>query len=95
MPPPEELKEPFDILDCGNAGTGMRLYCGLLSSVDGSFILTGDKYLRNRPMSRVVKPLREIGAKLMVESLETKLLFIFVELSLKLLSMPLLSTLLK
>ena len=62
--PPSKLKEPFDILDCGNAGTGMRLYCGLLSGVDGSFVLTGDKYLRRRPMARVTKPLREIGAKI-------------------------------
>jgi 3-phosphoshikimate 1-carboxyvinyltransferase len=62
--PPIELKEPFDILDCGNAGTGMRLYCGLLSGIDGSFVLTGDKYLRGRPMKRVTKPLRDIGAKI-------------------------------
>jgi len=62
--PPQKLQEPFDILDCGNAGTGMRLYCGLLSGVDGSFVLTGDKYLRSRPMARVTKPLREIGAKI-------------------------------
>jgi 3-phosphoshikimate 1-carboxyvinyltransferase len=62
--PPKELKEPDDILDCGNAGTGMRLYAGLLSGIKGSFILTGDKYLRGRPMNRVVKPLRDIGAKI-------------------------------
>ncbi len=62
--PPKVLSEPFEILDCGNAGTGMRLYCGLLSGVDGSFVLTGDKYLRSRPMARVVKPLKEIGAKI-------------------------------
>ncbi len=62
--PPNKLKEPFDILDCGNAGTGMRLYCGLLSGIDGSFVLTGDKYLRSRPMARVTKPLRSIGAKI-------------------------------
>jgi len=62
--PPKKLTEPDNILDCGNAGTGMRLYTGLLSGVDGSFILTGDKYLRSRPMNRVVKPLREIGAKI-------------------------------
>jgi len=62
--PPKELKEPDNILDCGNAGTGMRLFCGLLSSIDGSFVLTGDKYLRNRPMNRVTKPLRTIGAKI-------------------------------
>ena len=62
--PPETLGEPNDVLDCGNAGTGMRLFCGLLSGIEGSFVLTGDKYLRGRPMSRVVSPLREIGAKI-------------------------------
>jgi len=62
--PPTTLTEPDDILDCGNAGTGMRLYAGLLSGIEGSFILTGDKYLRDRPMKRVVSPLRDIGAKI-------------------------------
>ncbi len=62
--PNRGLIEPNDILDCGNAGTGMRLYAGLLSGVNGLFILTGDKYLRERPMGRVVKPLRDIGAKI-------------------------------
>ena len=56
------IKEPFEILDCGNSGTGMRLFCGLLSSANGHFVLTGDKYLRKRPMKRVTSPLREIGA---------------------------------
>ena len=62
--PPAKLQEPFDILDCGNSGTGIRLFCGLLSGIDGSFVLTGDKYLRIRPMGRVANPLREIGAKM-------------------------------
>jgi 3-phosphoshikimate 1-carboxyvinyltransferase len=62
--PPPLLGEPDDVLDCGNAGTGMRLYCGLLAGVKGSFVLTGDKYLRHRPMLRVVKPLRSIGARI-------------------------------
>ncbi len=62
--PAKTLVEPSDILDCGNSGTAMRLFCGLLASVDGSFILTGDKYLRNRPMKRVAEPLRSIGAKI-------------------------------
>jgi len=60
--PPLKLTEPDDILDCGNAGTGMRLYAGLLAGIEGSFVLSGDKYLRNRPMKRVVNPLRDIGA---------------------------------
>jgi len=62
--PPKTLTEPDDILDCGNAGTGMRLYAGLLASFEGSFVLTGDKYLRSRPMKRVTDPLRAIGAKI-------------------------------
>ncbi|MEA1893193.1 MAG: 3-phosphoshikimate 1-carboxyvinyltransferase [Campylobacterota bacterium] len=58
------IKESSEILDCGNSGTGMRLFCGLLSSANGHFVLTGDKYLRSRPMKRVTTPLRNIGAKL-------------------------------
>jgi len=62
--PPKNLSEPDDILDCGNAGTGMRLYAGLLAGIEGSFVLTGDKYLRSRPMKRVAEPLRDIGASI-------------------------------
>jgi 3-phosphoshikimate 1-carboxyvinyltransferase len=58
------IKETSEILDCGNSGTGMRLFCGLLSSAEGHFILTGDEYLKRRPMKRVTQPLRSIGAKL-------------------------------
>jgi len=60
--PPKELVEPKDILDCGNSGTAMRLFCGFLSSLEGSFVLTGDKYLNIRPMNRVSVPLKSIGA---------------------------------
>jgi len=62
--PKEVLSEPSDVLNCGNSGTAMRLFCGLLASIDGSFILTGDKYLRNRPMKRVIEPLRSIKANI-------------------------------
>lgn len=58
------IQESFEVLDCGNSGTGMRLFCGLLSSANGHFVLTGDKYLRSRPMKRVTNPLLSIGAKL-------------------------------
>lgn len=58
------IQESFEVLDCGNSGTGMRLFCGLLSSANGHFVLTGDKYLRSRPMKRVTSPLKDIGAKL-------------------------------
>lgn len=57
--------EPSDILDCGNAGTAIRLYLGLLSAQNGKyFVLNGDKYLRIRPMKRVIAPLREVGAQI-------------------------------
>ena len=58
------IQESFEVLDCGNSGTGMRLFCGLLSSANGHFVLTGDKYLRSRPMKRVTTPLLSIGANL-------------------------------
>ena len=62
--PPATLSEPDSVLDCGNAGTGMRLFCGLLAGIEGHFVLTGDKYLRGRPMRRVTDPLRAVGAKI-------------------------------
>ncbi|SFP49137.1 3-phosphoshikimate 1-carboxyvinyltransferase [Hydrogenimonas thermophila] len=62
--PPKKVHEPDDVLDCGNSGTAIRLFCGFLSSLDGHFVLTGDKYLRRRPMRRVTDPLRKIGAKI-------------------------------
>ncbi len=58
------IQESSKVLYCGNSGTGIRLFCGLLSSANGHFILTGDKYLRSRPMKRVTAPLLSIGAKL-------------------------------
>ena len=61
---PKELKEAEDVLYCGNSGTTIRIYMGLLAGIDGFFVLTGDKYLRKRPMARVANPLRSIGAKI-------------------------------
>lgn len=60
-----KLSEPLDILDAGNSGTTMRLMLGILASHPGRvFIVTGDHSLRSRPMSRVVKPLQEMGAQI-------------------------------
>ena len=59
------LQEPTDILDCGNSGTTMRLMLGLLAAhSDRFFAVTGDSALRSRPMSRVIKPLQTMGAKI-------------------------------
>jgi 3-phosphoshikimate 1-carboxyvinyltransferase len=57
------LKEPLDILNAGNSGTTLRLMLGILAShPDRFFTVTGDASLRSRPMSRVVSPLRQMGA---------------------------------
>ena len=58
------LAEPGDVIDCGNSGTTMRLMSGLLAGQSFFSVLTGDKYLRNRPMKRVVTPLTAMGARI-------------------------------
>jgi 3-phosphoshikimate 1-carboxyvinyltransferase len=59
------LQEPEDVLDAGNSGTTIRLMLGLLAShPDRLFTVTGDHSLRSRPMSRVIKPLEQMGAKI-------------------------------
>lgn len=55
------LREADDVLDCGNAGTGMRLLAGVVAGVPGLTVLTGDTSLRRRPMGRVAEPLRAMG----------------------------------
>ena len=49
-------------IDCGNAGTLMRLVMGVLAGQSGSFELTGDESLSGRPMERIAEPLRQMGA---------------------------------
>ncbi|MGK7929578.1 MAG: 3-phosphoshikimate 1-carboxyvinyltransferase [Spirulina sp.] len=57
------LREPEAVLNAGNSGTTLRLMLGLLAShPDRFFAVTGDASLRSRPMSRVVKPLEQMGA---------------------------------
>ncbi len=56
------LTEPGGVIDCGNSGTGIRLLAGLLAGQDFFTVLTGDASIRRRPMGRIVKPLREMGA---------------------------------
>lgn len=59
------LQEPVDVLNAGNSGTTLRLMLGLLASHPGRFFtVTGDNSLRSRPMSRVVKPLQQMGAQI-------------------------------
>lgn len=58
------LQEPGDVLDCGNSGTTIRLITGLLSGQSFFSVVTGDQYLRKRPMKRVVEPLSRMGARI-------------------------------
>ena len=57
------LKPALHALDMGNAGTAMRLFTGLLSAQHFDSQLIGDESLMRRPMERVAKPLREMGAQ--------------------------------
>jgi 3-phosphoshikimate 1-carboxyvinyltransferase len=56
------LKEPADIIDCGNSGTGVRLMMGAAAGFSIAVAFTGDASLRGRPMMRVLRPLGEMGA---------------------------------
>lgn len=51
-------------LDCGNAGTGMRLLTGLLAGQAFDSTLVGDTSLSKRPMRRVTDPLTQMGARI-------------------------------
>lgn len=57
------LREPAGALDCGNAGTLMRLLPGILAGQQGRFELVGDESLSGRPMERIAEPLRSMGAR--------------------------------
>jgi 3-phosphoshikimate 1-carboxyvinyltransferase len=58
------LRPPDAPIQCGNAGTLMRLLAGLLAGQDGRFELVGDSSLNARPMERVAEPLRRMGARI-------------------------------
>jgi 3-phosphoshikimate 1-carboxyvinyltransferase len=57
------LRAPNGPIDCGNAGTLMRLLAGVVAGQSGRFELTGDASLSARPMERVAEPLRRMGAQ--------------------------------
>ena len=60
----EKLVDPIKILNFGNSGTSIRLFMGILAAQKFDSVLTGDRSLRKRPMERVAKPLRAMGANL-------------------------------
>lgn len=61
------LRAPATAVDCGNAGTGMRLLTGLLAGQSFDATLTGDASLSRRPMRRVIDPLSRMGARIDAE----------------------------
>ncbi len=61
------LKPPLGPLDMGNAGTAMRLFTGLLAGQAFDSVLVGDSSLMSRPMERVARPLRLMGADIATE----------------------------
>lgn len=58
------LRGTTERLDCGNAGTGMRLLAGLLAGQAFDSTLIGDESLSKRPMRRVTDPLALMGARI-------------------------------
>jgi len=62
------LQAPAGPLDCGNAGTGMRLLAGLLAAQPFDSVMVGDESLSRRPMRRVTGPLAQMGAKIDTEA---------------------------
>jgi 3-phosphoshikimate 1-carboxyvinyltransferase len=58
-----ELRQPSHVIDCGNAGTGVRLLMGAAAGFPISVAFDGDASLRKRPMNRVVEPLSEMGCR--------------------------------
>ncbi len=58
------LKAPPGPIYCGNSGTSMRLLSGILAAQSFDTVMTGDPSLSKRPMERVAKPLRQMGAEI-------------------------------
>ncbi len=58
------LYEPVETLDVGNSGTTMRLLSGILAGQRFASRLDGDASIQSRPMNRIIKPLRQMEAKI-------------------------------
>lgn len=56
-------QSPENIIDCGNAGTGVRLIMGAAAGYNISARFTGDQSLKSRPMGRILTPLANMGVK--------------------------------
>lgn len=60
---PKALTSPSNMVDCGNAGTGVRLIMGAVSAYPITATFTGDESLVSRPMRRILDPVRMMGVK--------------------------------
>jgi 3-phosphoshikimate 1-carboxyvinyltransferase len=60
----DAFRDPAADLDCGNAGTTLRLTAGVLAGSAVTATLDGDASLRARPVARIIEPLRAMGAEL-------------------------------
>ncbi len=56
-------RQPDDVLDFGNSGTGSRLMMGAVATTPITVVFTGDASLRSRPMARVLDPLTHFGTR--------------------------------
>lgn len=65
-PGADALRAPGAVLDCGNSGTSLRLFAGILAGQPFTATLDGDASLRRRPMARIIEPLRAMGATVSV-----------------------------
>jgi 3-phosphoshikimate 1-carboxyvinyltransferase len=63
-PGADRLRTPGGVLDCGNSGTSLRLFAGLIAGLPLKATLDGDASLRRRPVARIIEPLRSMGAEL-------------------------------
>ncbi len=58
------LREPKQVLDAGNSGSTIRMLSGILAAQSFTSHIGGDESLSGRPMSRVMKPLAQMGAEI-------------------------------
>src|SRR5262245_41597924 len=63
-PGADGLRQPDEVLDCGNSRTSLRVVSGVLAGLPMTATLDGDDSLRRRPVARIIGPLRSMGADL-------------------------------
>ena len=67
------FRAPAEVIDCGNAGTGVRLLMGAAAGYPITAAFDGDASLRKRPMGRVTGPLSDMGARFDWQATEDRL----------------------